>query len=83
MVGTGGASEEHLKLVLDFSRWVIGESAEDGLSIFTSEDFAEVATLPHVRLSGIALVVVAPPLFLEDEHCQRQNVLVLLSSLSR
>jgi hypothetical protein len=38
---------QHIELILEFSKWVINEDADDGFLIFTSDDFPEIAQLPQ------------------------------------
>jgi hypothetical protein len=38
---------DHLDLILEFSKWVIKVDAEDGFSIFASDDYPEIAQLPQ------------------------------------
>lgn len=40
---------EHLKLILEFSEWVLRENPDDGLKIFT-EDLPEVEGLPRISV---------------------------------
>lgn len=41
---------EHFDLILEFSKWVLKADVEDGYSIFTTDDFPEVAKLPHDKV---------------------------------
>lgn len=45
---------EHMQLILDMADWVLNESPEEGLKIFT-EDLAEVESLPRARILDFLL----------------------------
>eukprot|EP00040_Diaphanoeca_grandis_P029545 m.173140 g.173140 ORF g.173140 m.173140 type:complete len:903 (-) comp31717_c4_seq1:125-2833(-) len=41
---------DHFDLILEFSKWVLKMDAEDGYSIFASDDYPEIAKLPHDKV---------------------------------
>mmetsp|Transcript_10447 Transcript_10447/g.26817 ORF Transcript_10447/g.26817 Transcript_10447/m.26817 type:complete len:994 (-) Transcript_10447:2337-5318(-) len=41
---------EHIDLILEFSKWVLDFDPEDGYSIFTSDDYPEIAELPQEKV---------------------------------
>ena len=41
---------EHLDIVLEFSLWVLEADAAEGFTIFASDDYPEVRTLPQARV---------------------------------
>eukprot|EP00039_Didymoeca_costata_P009001 m.119447 g.119447 ORF g.119447 m.119447 type:complete len:879 (+) comp14318_c0_seq1:145-2781(+) len=41
---------KHFDLILEFSKWVFSTDHEDGLAIFTSDDYPEIAQLPRGRV---------------------------------
>jgi hypothetical protein len=41
---------DHIDLILEFSKWVLTFDPEDGYSIFTSDDYPEIAELPQEKV---------------------------------
>jgi len=41
---------DHFDLILEFSKWVLKVDIEDGYSIFGSDDYPEIANLPHDKV---------------------------------